>query len=338
MKKVQIPTRDLTDLSAYLDGQLRPRKAARLETRLVQEPDLNAALKELKVTRKLIKATPHLRSPRNFILTPEMAGLPIVRGAQFAPAYRIMSAVASLLFILVISSDLLVTQTLKYAPATELAAPSVEMVQDNGAALEKEIVEKEAMEIPAAEIIVEGEALEADAFSQAESTPVDQQKSGAAADDRALESEPPSEPPLEPPAAGEVAVEVLEAVPAEEVETQAEEKSLHMEEESPLMIDTPPTEETGLNAKEVAIEELPEVILGEESERDQVDQEPWDAKPDTPAGRTLDETTLEEPDFESEPELGTPKSSFPWVRMIETGLGLVALISGILAWVYRRQL
>ena len=30
MKKVQIPTRDLTDLSAYLDGQLRPRKAARL--------------------------------------------------------------------------------------------------------------------------------------------------------------------------------------------------------------------------------------------------------------------------------------------------------------------
>jgi anti-sigma factor RsiW len=98
--------RDVELLSAYLDGQLFGTERARLEARLRTEPALSAVMQDLRNTRSLLRQTPQRRIPHNFTLTPKMAGLraPIPRAV---PALSWASAVALLLFILTLGTNLL---------------------------------------------------------------------------------------------------------------------------------------------------------------------------------------------------------------------------------------
>ena len=67
--------RDVEQLSAYLDGQLSQAEKTRLETRLQSDPALAATLADLRQARSILRRTPRRRSPRNFTLTPKMAGI-----------------------------------------------------------------------------------------------------------------------------------------------------------------------------------------------------------------------------------------------------------------------
>ena len=97
--------RDMEQLSAYLDGQISQSKRTRLEIRVKSTPALAAALEELRQTRGLLRRTPQRRAPRNFTLTPKMAGLrpPIPR---LVPALSWASAVAMVLFIFTLGTSL----------------------------------------------------------------------------------------------------------------------------------------------------------------------------------------------------------------------------------------
>ncbi|MGA7192741.1 MAG: hypothetical protein WBW94_03855 [Anaerolineales bacterium] len=91
--------RDLELLSAYLDGQLNPSDSARLESRLASDESLRTALDNLRSTRSLLRQLPSRRAPRNFTLTPRMAGIkpPTPRAV---PIFRFASALATFLFII----------------------------------------------------------------------------------------------------------------------------------------------------------------------------------------------------------------------------------------------
>jgi len=65
-------SRDLRKLSAYLDGALRASAAKKLEKRLERDPNLRAALEELRQTRAILRRIPSRRAPRSFTLTPQM--------------------------------------------------------------------------------------------------------------------------------------------------------------------------------------------------------------------------------------------------------------------------
>jgi hypothetical protein len=98
--------RDVEQLSAFLDGQLSQAENARLEDRIKADPELVAALEELRQARAILRRTPKRRVPRNFILTPRMAGLrPPV--PHLVPALSWASAVAMLLFLFTLGSSLL---------------------------------------------------------------------------------------------------------------------------------------------------------------------------------------------------------------------------------------
>ncbi len=103
--KDTISKRDWETVSAYLDGQLSQREQARLESRLQKDFQLQIALNELRNTRDVLRSTPRLRVPRNFMLTPEMAGHPI-RIPRLAPVFGWASAVASFLLVLVLVGDI----------------------------------------------------------------------------------------------------------------------------------------------------------------------------------------------------------------------------------------
>jgi anti-sigma factor RsiW len=108
-------SRDLELLSSYLDGQLSPSDATRLESRLKSDGELVSALDDLRAARTLLRKLPKRRAPRNFTLTRKMVGLnpPLPRSY---PAFRFVTSVATLLFFFTIGLNTFAPQ-LAQAPA-----------------------------------------------------------------------------------------------------------------------------------------------------------------------------------------------------------------------------
>ena len=108
--------RDIELLSSYLDGQLKPSDSARLEARLSTDPDLRAVLDDLRSTRGLLRRLPMRKAPRNFTLTPKMVGKnpPLPRTY---PAFRFVTALASLLLFFTVGLNFLAPQLASQAPA-----------------------------------------------------------------------------------------------------------------------------------------------------------------------------------------------------------------------------
>lgn len=115
----RISNRDLEALSAYLDGEISADQKQALEARLESEEQLNRAYLELRRTRMILRAAPRVRAPRNFTLTPRMVGVRQTRSWSF-PVLSMASALAGLLFILVLLGDLYTTR--QSLPTTLLMA------------------------------------------------------------------------------------------------------------------------------------------------------------------------------------------------------------------------
>src|ERR1044072_3598495 len=107
--------RDLELLSSYLDGQLKPSDSARLEARLTKDPDLRAVLNDLRSARGLLRRLPVRKAPRNFTLTPKMVGKnpPLPRSY---PAFRFVSALATLLLFVILGLNFLAPQMASQSP------------------------------------------------------------------------------------------------------------------------------------------------------------------------------------------------------------------------------
>lgn len=111
----RISPREWENLSAYLDEELPEKERTRLESRLKGNPELKAALEDLRRIRLVLRSQPRLRAHRNFTLTPEMVAKPGVfrnkavtgRFERAFPALRFASALASILLVLVVLGDLL---------------------------------------------------------------------------------------------------------------------------------------------------------------------------------------------------------------------------------------
>ncbi len=143
--------RDLEQLSAYLDGELTQADRARLEARLARDPDLRDALAGLRQTRQLLRRTPQRRAPRNFTLTPRMAGLrpPTPR---LVPAFSWASAAALLLFVCTLGAGLLPRFSFGAAPpaAAPLQAYSVNNTQAESATAVAPLLAAPTMVLPQA--------------------------------------------------------------------------------------------------------------------------------------------------------------------------------------------
>jgi hypothetical protein len=178
----QISPQDWETLSAYLDGQLKPRERVRLEARLHVDSDLKAAVNELKRTQDVLRALPRLRAPRNFVLKPEVAGQPTRTNARLYPAFRLASALASLLFVIVILGDITgvsrrilvplwgqVPQPMELAAQKDEAAPRMEMMEAPAAEEPAVAMEMPAEESPAAkEMPIEAPSTESFSLEAAE--------------------------------------------------------------------------------------------------------------------------------------------------------------------------
>ena len=123
-------------LSAYLDGELSAEERVRLEAQLATDPVLQAELDALRRTVTLVRDLPLVPISRNFILPQTMAArprpAPSVRHRRVwaAPFLTVATAVVSLMFVVVLAGDLLLSGAggLATAPVAEqvmeMEAPS----------------------------------------------------------------------------------------------------------------------------------------------------------------------------------------------------------------------
>jgi hypothetical protein len=102
----QMSIRDWERLSAYLDEDLEAGRRAKLEQRLGAEPALQRALLRLQRTSDLLRRAPQAQVPRSFTLTPEMAGHTGGWLSRLNLNLGIVSAVASLMLVVVLLGDL----------------------------------------------------------------------------------------------------------------------------------------------------------------------------------------------------------------------------------------
>jgi len=187
--KDTLSKRDWETISAYLDGQLSQRKQDRLKTRLQNNHQLQVALDELRSTRHILGITPRLTAPRDFMLTPEMAGSPI-RMPQLSPVFGWASALASFLLILVLVGDIFgaggfLPDAYNISQQDEFIAPRSQVVEDIALTQpsvtgEMEIQLKESVEEVASLEVQENDTpLEAAAAPVMESAPVDESATGS---------------------------------------------------------------------------------------------------------------------------------------------------------------
>src|SRR5215211_7705725 len=145
--------RDIELLSAYLDGQLKPSDAARLEARLSSDADLRAVLDDLRAARGLLRQLPMRKAPRNFTLTPKMVGKnpPLPRSY---PAFRFVTAIASLMLFFTLGLNFLAPQMASQAPNGGYGgggAPEIFSAEEAPAVPEAAATEAPATQAPAEE-------------------------------------------------------------------------------------------------------------------------------------------------------------------------------------------
>jgi len=96
-------------LSAYVDGQLSPRDKKAIEKRLSEDSKLMALLVDFQWQKRVLKTQPIIHAPRNFTLTHEMIGVSREKTHNYRkiPVFEIVSALAVMLFAIVLSADLM---------------------------------------------------------------------------------------------------------------------------------------------------------------------------------------------------------------------------------------
>lgn len=117
-----ITPQDLNRLSAYIDNQLSPAEKTKLESRLGHETELQQALTDLRLTRRMLRSLPTIKPPRNFTLTRAQAQAAARPRFQLFPALRLATALAGFAFVFLLAVDLLALQN----SAGETAAPALE--------------------------------------------------------------------------------------------------------------------------------------------------------------------------------------------------------------------
>jgi hypothetical protein len=110
---------DVELISAYLDHQLSQVERQSLESRLKNELQLHSIMAEISEARAIMRKLPARKAPRNFRLTPQMAGIrpPLPR---LFPIFRLASVMAAALFFFVFAANL----SLPALAAMRTAAPA----------------------------------------------------------------------------------------------------------------------------------------------------------------------------------------------------------------------
>jgi anti-sigma factor RsiW len=133
---------DVEQISALLDGKLSRTESIKLESRIGSDPSLQALMDDLSETRGFLRRLPKRKAPRNFTLSPRMAGVkpPVPRAV---PGLRFATVLATFLLVFSVATNAL-------APTFRQAAQAPVYGMGGGGAEAPSIMSAPATEAPAA--------------------------------------------------------------------------------------------------------------------------------------------------------------------------------------------
>lgn len=332
-------------LSAYLDGVLTSDEQATLEARLEKEPALRERLDGLRLTVDALANLAQVETPRNFILSPAMVAAPRVvasppRRRRAWPALSWAATAVTLLFLVVVASDLFVIAPSLRQEAADIGAQSPaeprlglneREVPPPAGTLEKMevVVEKEVLPVPTddeaaapdadwvppaaseeaesefAASVIEGDQVTVTEAPAPEEAPVAIEQPAEPQPTVRVEAEAPAPPP---PSATAVTDELPESPP---LVTGGEGQDVA---ESPADLEATAT-------AGVASVSLPTVAPADEGRNDVVPHAPGEAT------ATIPPVVIATPLGEAAPKAVSTDSAGEvplWLRGIEVGLGLAA--------------
>lgn len=158
--------RYLEALSAFLDGELTGNDRERIEKLLQEDENLQNWHEELNRTRRVLRSTPALRAPRNYMLTPDMVGQKDKANRAF-PILRFASAFAALLLVLLFLGDLFVIPRPLLAPARSVQNAESIQLDEEAAVAEAEAFSVQPPDAPA-ELLMEAAPMEGEPAAEAE--------------------------------------------------------------------------------------------------------------------------------------------------------------------------
>ncbi len=103
-KNAELTKREWLLLSAYLDGELSPRKKRQVEELLQSKPASREMLEVLRRTRQVLQNAPLRKVPHNFTLTADMVRKPLI--PPFSKVLSYSSALAGILLVIVFGLDI----------------------------------------------------------------------------------------------------------------------------------------------------------------------------------------------------------------------------------------
>ena len=190
--KNNLSSRDLRNLSAYLDGELNAYPSFnRMKNRLARDPNLRATLDSLRETKSILQRTPKRRAPRNFTLTRQMVAKspPMPR---LVPALNYAIAFAMLLFFFSILPPTGFGGTAMAPVYEEVSMESADMLVEEPA--EEEVAEEPVEEAMEAEVEEEYALADEEASAEAEMEVIEE-PAPIAVPTMALEAEEAQEEP-----------------------------------------------------------------------------------------------------------------------------------------------
>lgn len=297
MVREELSKKDWELLSAYVDGELQGKNLKYVEDRLKTDARLQHALEDMQQMKSAMAQVRHVRAPRNFTITAEMAGQK-PRERQMYMAFRFASVLASVLFVVFVMSDVFLLRSVApvrfetSAPAMEMAEK--EMAQEELLTTQVQVTPEELLAVPA-----EPENVQQPAENEAEG----------------VEEEVRGETMAEVPEAGEVTQFSSAPLPTQVSDMEVEKSAPAGDIGEDLITSTPVATGTQIQLPYIAQEG------GEET------TEFSEAATPTFVPTPVPQLYAQEP----------MPSSVLWVRVLEVALGAAALLFGVFALLLRKR-
>jgi len=138
MKRCGISFKDMSRLSAYIDGYLFEEERDKFEARLAGSKELQLALIRQKRLKAVLRALPVKPAPRNFTLSPEMVVQRRTK-SNLMLTFRFASAAAALLLVAVFAGELLLG-SLFTAPQASLMVSEAALSGDADVAADEPMI------------------------------------------------------------------------------------------------------------------------------------------------------------------------------------------------------
>ncbi len=120
-------TKDLLQVSAYIDNALSPKENAEFEAHLAASPNLQQQVLEYKRLKAALRALPQKKSPRNFTLAPGKVKA-ARKTPRLAPAFSLATAGVAIMLMLTFAGEFILGGRVSLATES-MPAPEMKMLE-----------------------------------------------------------------------------------------------------------------------------------------------------------------------------------------------------------------